>query len=70
MPQLKQSYVRSACDVPLISNTVAKRWGERLALAVRHQGVSWTYYRTENRVADLAASLLALDSRTRPLACL
>lgn len=42
--------------------------GEHLAFAVHHQAVRWTYTELKNRVAGLAAGLLALDMRTRPFA--
>lgn len=60
-----ESLVRGATDVPLIESTiggffdqVAKRWPEREALVVPHQGVRWTYREFAARVDALAANLL------------
>jgi fatty-acyl-CoA synthase len=64
---LTQSYVHGAVDVPLIGATVgayvdaaARRWAEREALVVRHQGVRWTYAELAARADGFAAGLLAL----------
>jgi fatty-acyl-CoA synthase len=61
------SCVAGATDVPLIESTigaflddVARRWAQRDALIVAHQGIRWTYRELAARVDALAASLLAL----------
>ena len=47
---LTQSYVHGASLKPLLGETIgvnfdqaAERWGDRDALVVRHQNISWTY---------------------------
>ena len=61
------SYVHGATSVPLIGETIGAnfdravvRWGERLALVVRHQGVRWTYRELGERADAFAAGLIAL----------
>ena len=61
------SYVHGATSVPLLGETIGAnfdravaRWGERLALVVRHQGVRWTYQELGERVDAFAAGLIAL----------
>ena len=65
MPRL--SYVHGASDTPFIGDTIGvhfdrivERYGERDALIVRHQQVSWTYRELKQRVDAFAAGLLAL----------
>ncbi len=61
------SYAHGTTSVPLIGETIGAnfdravaRWGERLALVVRHQGVRWTYRELGERVDAFAAGLIAL----------
>lgn len=64
---MELSYVCGTSAVPLLYKTVgvvledaARRWGDRLALVVRHQNIRWTY-RELNEAADrLAAGLIKL----------
>ena len=65
-----ESVVRGATDVPLIESTIggyfdeaAKRWPEREALVVPHQGVRWSYREFAANVDALAANLLQLGLR-------
>ena len=61
------SYVHGASDVPLIGQTVgayfdqaAERYGERLALVVRHQQIRWNWRGLQERVEAFATGLVAL----------
>jgi fatty-acyl-CoA synthase len=61
------SYVHGASEVPLIGQTIgayfdqaAERYGERLALVVRHQQIRWSWRELKQRVDALAAGLVAL----------
>jgi fatty-acyl-CoA synthase len=61
------SYVHGASDRHFIGDTIgvhfdriAKRFGERDALIVRHQRIRWTYRELKERVDAVAAGLLAL----------
>ena len=61
------SYVHGVSDTPLLGMTVsaaferaAARWPERLALAVRHQDIHWSYAALKARVDAFAAGLVAL----------
>ena len=63
----KLSYVHGASKVALIGDTigsyfdhVAKRYAEREALVVRHQGIRWNYRELRERVDNLAAGFLRL----------
>src|SRR5215475_10156778 len=65
MPRL--SYVHGASEIPFIGDTIgvhfdriAERFGERDALIVRHQQVSWSYRELKEKVDRFAAGLLAL----------
>jgi fatty-acyl-CoA synthase len=65
------SYVHGAAAAPLLGTTigkhfegVAKRYPERDALIVRHQGVRWTWREFARRVDDLAAGLMRLGLET------
>ncbi len=60
------SYVHGASRTPLIGRTVgayfdeaATRYGERLALVVRHQEIRWSWRQLGERVEAFAAGLLA-----------
>ena len=71
MAKLTQSYVHGASSVPLIGQTVgaffdeaARRWGQCVALIVRHQSVRWTYEQLKRKVEDFAAGLLALGLKS------
>ena len=61
------SYVHGASRTPLIgrrsaptSTTLSTRYGERLALVVRHQQIRWSWRQLGERVEAFAAGLLAL----------
>jgi fatty-acyl-CoA synthase len=61
------SYVCGVSDEPLLYKTVgatleeaAGRWGDRLALIVRHQNVRWSYRQLNEAADQLAAGLLRL----------
>jgi len=63
----QMSYVHGASRTPLLGLTVgaafdraAARWPERLALAVRHQDIHWSYAELKARVDAFAAGLVAL----------
>jgi fatty-acyl-CoA synthase len=65
MPRL--SYVHGASETPLIGDTIGAhfdrivdRFGERVALIVRHQQIRWTYHELKEHVDRFAAGLLAL----------
>src|SRR5579872_540935 len=69
MPQLSHvpSYVHGASDIPLLGDTigvhfdrVVERFGDRDALAVRHQNIKWSYRELRREVDALAAGLIAL----------
>ncbi len=67
MASLTTSHVRGATTSPLIEQSIgaflagaAKRWPEREALVVRHQGVRWSFAELDRRAAEFAAGLLAL----------
>ena len=60
------SYVHGASRTPLIGRTIgayfdeaATRYGERLALVVRHQEIRWSWRQLGERVEAFAAGLLA-----------
>jgi fatty-acyl-CoA synthase len=61
------SYVSGTSSLPLSGDTIgaafdraAARWGDRLALVVRHQNVRWTYSELKQKVDGVAAGLIAL----------
>jgi fatty-acyl-CoA synthase len=61
------SYVHGGSELPLIGDTIGvcfdkivARFGDREALVVRHQNVRWTYRELQQRVDNLAASLMRL----------
>jgi fatty-acyl-CoA synthase len=61
------SYVHGSGREPLLGETlgacfdrIAKRFGDREALVVRHQGIRWTYRELQRRTNNLAVSLLRL----------
>lgn len=67
MASLTTSHVRGATTSPLIEQSIgaflaeaARRWPEREALVVRHQGIRWSFAELDRRAADFAAGLLAL----------
>ncbi len=67
MTALRQSYVHGASDMPLIGETIgrffteaARRWADRPALIVRHQGLRFTYAELDREIDRLAKGLLAL----------
>ena len=62
------SYVCGTSSKPLIFETigaafdrVVRRWSDRPAVVVRHQGIRWTYQQFGEAVEAFAAGLLALD---------
>ena len=62
-----QSYCHGASDEALIGETIGahfdravERWGDRDALVVRHQEISWTWAELKERVDDVAAGLVSL----------
>ena len=66
-PSYEPSYVHGASDIPLIGETIGvhfdrivARHGERDALIVRHQHISWTYRELQREVDAFAAGLIAL----------
>ena len=66
-PSYEPSYVHGASDIPLIGETIGvhfdrivERHGERDALIVRHQHISWTYRELQREVDAFAAGLIAL----------
>jgi fatty-acyl-CoA synthase len=70
MTEAAPSYVHGASDVSLIGETIGRhfdrtvaRWGDRLALIVRQQGVRWTYRELGVKVDAFAAGLAALGLR-------
>jgi fatty-acyl-CoA synthase len=61
------SYVCGVSDEPLLYKTVgavleeaAQRWGEKIALIVRHQNIRWSYRQLNEAADQLAAGLLQL----------
>jgi fatty-acyl-CoA synthase len=67
MDKLMLSYVHGPSDSPLIGETigahldrVVERWGDRMALISRHQGVRWTYGELREKSREFAAGLLSL----------
>jgi fatty-acyl-CoA synthase len=67
MPDLPQSYVHGASNLPLIGETIGeyfdgacRRWADQEALVVVEQGIRWTYSELQAEVDKLAAGLLAL----------
>jgi fatty-acyl-CoA synthase len=67
MASLTSSHVRGPTEAPLIEQslgayleTAAKRWPDREALVVRHQGIRWSFAELDRRAGELAAGLLAL----------
>ncbi|MBN8897591.1 MAG: AMP-binding protein, partial [Rhodospirillales bacterium] len=64
------SYVHGASDIPLLGETVGEnfartvaRFGDRLGLVVRQQGIRWRYRELGEKVDACAAGLLALGLR-------
>ncbi|MBN8873798.1 MAG: AMP-binding protein [Rhodospirillales bacterium] len=64
------SYVHGASEIPLLGETVGEnfartvaRFGDRLGLVVRQQGIRWTYRELAEKVDAFAAGLLALGLR-------
>jgi len=64
------SYVSGVADRPLLGETIGRqfdrtveRWGDRLGLVVRQQGVRLTWRELQGRVDAFAAGLLALGLR-------
>ena len=62
-----ESFVRGATDIPLLEETIganfdraARRYADREALVIGHQGVRWTYRQLRVRVDSLAIGLLKL----------
>jgi fatty-acyl-CoA synthase len=60
------SIARGPTDVPLLNVTIgvalrnaAARWGDRLALVSRHQGLRWTWAEFDAQVDGIAAGLIA-----------
>jgi len=67
MGKLTESYVKGTEEVPLIEDTIGRkfdetveRWGDREALVSVHQGVRWTYRDLKEQVDACAAGMLAL----------
>src|SRR5687768_8992926 len=67
LTKLTQSYVHGVSATPLIGQTLGaffdeavRRWGNCVALVVRHQAVRWTYRQLKEKVDAFAAGLLAL----------
>jgi fatty-acyl-CoA synthase len=67
MTETALSYVHGASNVTLIGETIGRhfdrtvaRWGDRLALVVRQQGVRWSYRELGEKVDAFAAGLVAL----------
>ncbi|AXE31286.1 AMP-binding protein [Chromobacterium phragmitis] len=65
MPQA--SYAQGASSQPLLGQTIGRffdeacaRYGERLALRVRHQDISWSYAELRRQVDRVACGLLRL----------
>jgi fatty-acyl-CoA synthase len=63
----KLSWVKGADAPPLLETTIgealaaaAAKWGERLALVSRHQGVRWSWVELNARADAVAAGLLAM----------
>jgi len=61
------SYVHGGSDSPLLGETIgacldriARTFGEREALVVRHQGIRWTYAQLLELTNNLAASLMRM----------
>ncbi|RQW44276.1 AMP-binding protein [Novosphingobium sp. LASN5T] len=64
------SITRGATDVPLLETTIGgalreagRRWGDRLALASRHQGIRWTWAELDAEADRIATGLLDLGVR-------
>ena len=69
-PSGASSYVSGASTIPLLGETVGAnldraiaRWGDRPALIVRQQGISWSYRELGDRARRLATGLLKLGLR-------
>ncbi|MGE0700418.1 MAG: AMP-binding protein [Hyphomicrobiaceae bacterium] len=67
MSEPKPSYTHGISETPLLGETIGQhfdrtvaRWGDRLGLAVRQQGIRWTWRQLGERVDAVAAGLLAL----------
>ena len=61
------SYVHGGSDQPLLGETIgacldriAKKFGDREALVVRHQNIRWTYAQLLKLTNNLAASLMRM----------
>lgn len=64
------SISRGPTDTPLLDITIgaalrnaAARWGDRLALVSRHQGIAWTWGQFDAQVDRIAAGLIAQGVR-------
>ena len=67
MHKLTQSYNHAAGEVPLLGQTIGnffdhavERWGDSLALIVRHQNIRWTYAELKSQVDAFATGLVSL----------
>ena len=70
MSDVAGSYVSGVSDKPLLGHTIghalelaAARWGDRVALVSRAQGIRWTWAQLRDRADAFAAGLLALGLR-------